>query len=85
MGRQLGSASVRELVGSPAPTVLAGRRALFISIEESPDSAVCWETALVNGDVIDFDELAGADLVMMRCPSSCVSVTRADSGSRAVG
>ena len=35
-----------------------------IYIEELPDLADCWETALVNGDVVDFDKLAGADLVM---------------------
>ena len=36
----------------------------LIQIEEHADWADCWETALVNGDVADFDQLAGADLVL---------------------
>jgi hypothetical protein len=38
----------------------------FIRIEQPANSADCWETARVDGDVVDFDQLTGADLVLDR-------------------
>jgi len=35
-----------------------------VHTEERTDSADCWETALADGDVLDFNQLAGADLVL---------------------
>jgi hypothetical protein len=40
--------------------------AVRLQIEERAGPADCWETALVNGDVVDFDQLAGTDLVLDR-------------------
>jgi len=53
--------------------------ARFIHIEGRADSAECWKTAQVNGDVVDFDQLAGADLVLDRVyRSGTVGGTRGD-------
>jgi hypothetical protein len=37
-----------------------------IHINGTADCADCWETAPVNGDIVEFDRLAGADLVLDR-------------------
>jgi hypothetical protein len=53
-----------EAGACPLQALSGGKQSVHIN--GPTDCADCWETALVNGDVVEFARLAGADLVLDR-------------------